>query len=40
VTIAGNVPSDAVASCTSANIMRLTFPKDITAVRCAISYKK
>ena len=40
VTIAGTVPSDAVASCTRAEIVKTTFPKGITALRCAITYKR
>ena len=39
VTIAGNVPSPAVAECTKANIQRLVFPQGIRAVRCSFTYK-
>lgn len=39
VTIAGKVPSAAVAECTKVNIQRLVFPAGIRAVRCAFTYK-
>ena len=40
VTIAGKVPSPAVAECTKTNIQRLVFPPGIRAVRCAFTYKR
>jgi hypothetical protein len=39
VTIAGHVPSAAVAECTKLNIQRLVFPPGIRAVRCSFTYK-
>jgi hypothetical protein len=40
VTIAGNVPSAAVAECTKAAIQRLVFPPATRAVRCSFTYKQ